>query len=61
MLAVLAHCTVAFPFGDAYTRLVLVTVVETIVNEEVHIVLAVTDWHADVSNSVRTRSNSALS
>ena len=43
MFVALADCTAAFPLGNAYTHLALVTVVE------VHVTLAVTDWLADVS------------
>ena len=55
MLASLADCTAAFPFGDAYTRLALVevTVVEAMVTDTVHVVLAVTYWLVDVSVHLR--------
>ena len=51
MLASLADCTAAFPFGDAYTQLALVevTVVEAMVTDTVYVVLAVTYWLVDVS------------
>ena len=51
MLAPLADCTAAFPFGDAYTRLALV---EVMVTNAVHVVLVVTYWLVDVSTCINT-------